>query len=182
MCIRDRNLAGDDNDGEWHEHALVADLSKQPIQWEKIEVPFQRRAMAASSRDGKLYVIGGMNNDYDIVRTVLIYDPTGKEWSEGPELPGEGMNGFGISAWNLNGKLLVSGTDGRVHCLSKDGTKWETAGKLATPRFFHQLVPAPQAHHLLAVGGASMKKGHLTNIEVVSLEPSRAAQLSVERK
>ena len=174
-------LSGD-SDGEWHEHALVADLSKKPITWEKLPVPFQRRALAASSRDGKLYVIGGMNEDHDIERTVSVYDPDAKEWSEGPAMPGEGMNGFGVSAWNLDGMLLVSGTDGRVHSLSSDGSKWDTAAELKTPRFFHQLVPAPQVHHVLAVGGASMRQGHLNNIEVIRLDKPRSTQLSVDRK
>ena len=162
------NLTGD-SDGEWHDYALVADLSKQPVTWEKFGIPFQRRALAASTKDGKLYVIGGMNEDHDIVRTVSVYDPASKTWNEGPSLPGEGMNGFGVSAWNLNGQLVVSGTDGRVYRLSDDATTWETAAKLATPRFFHQLVPSPRGRFLLAIGGASMKQGHLTNIEVIRL-------------
>lgn len=170
------NLTGDGDDGEWHDHALVADLSQQPVAWTKFEVPFQRRALAASTRDGRLYVIGGMNEDHDIERTVSIYDPEQKAWSDGPTLPGEGMNGFGVSAWNLDGRLLVSGTDGRVHCLSADGAHWLTAAKLATPRFFHQLVPASRKHQLLAVGGAAMRKGHLTNIEVIQVSPQSGSQ------
>jgi len=176
------NLTGDGDDGEWHDHALVTDLTKHPITWERIDVPFQRRALAASTRNGNLYVIGGMNDGHDIERTVSVYEPAEERWSDGPELPGEGMNGFGVSAWNLGDKLLVSGTDGRVHCLSEDGTKWETAARLATPRFFHQLVPAPQENRLLAVGGAAMREGHLTSIEVIDLAPLQASKLSVDRE
>ena len=166
-------LSGDE-DGEWHEHGVVADLTESPIQWRKFPVPFQRRALAASTDNGKLYVIGGMNADHDIVRKVSVYDPKKQSWNDGPKLPGEGMNGFGVSAWSVDDNLFVSGTDGRLHRLSEDGTRWETAARLKTPRFFHRLVPTPTGD-LLAIGGASMKQGHLSNIEFIRIDDSKTA-------
>lgn len=164
-----------DEDGTWHNNALVANLTESPVVWQRIPVPFQRRALAAAPVNGKLYVIGGMNEDHDVVRSVSIYDPNTESWNSGPELPGDGMNGFGVSAWNVDGRLYVSGTDGRLHCLSTSGEHWETAGKLAIPRFFHQLVPIPTGD-LWAVGGASLKNGHLTNIELLPIAPTKDAE------
>ena len=162
-----------DEDGTWHRHALVANLGESPIVWQRIPVPFQRRALAAASMNGNLYVIGGMNEDHDVVRTVSIYDPETESWNSGPELPGDGMQGFGVSAWNLGGRLFASGTDGRLYRLSLDGEHWETVGHLATPRFFHRLVPTATGD-LLAVGGASLQNGHLTSIELLPIATASA--------
>ncbi len=160
-------LAGEE-EGNWHTDILVFDLQKPEQGWQTKQQPFERRALAASHNQGKLYAIGGMSSDHDIDRSVNIYDPSTDSWAKGPQLPGEGMNGFGASAWNNGDTLLVSGSNGVIYQLSKDGRAWEEAAQLTEPRFFHQLVPAND-DEILAMGGASMK-GHLTEIERIRLE------------
>lgn len=78
-----------------------------------------------------------------------------------------GMAGFGASACNLDGDLYVSGLRGILYRLSDTGLAWEEAGRLKTPRFFHQLVPGPHGS-VLAVGGAS-ENGHVATIERIDL-------------
>jgi hypothetical protein len=157
------NLTGA-GDGEWHTDSLVIDLSASDLAWKPLPTqPFQSRALAAATWDGKLVAIGGMTAEHEITRAVWIYDPSSSTWMASEPLPGEGMNGFGVSAWNLNGELLVSGSNGKVYRLHSS-TRWEEVATLAQPRFFHRLLPGPNGT-LLAVGGAS-NRGHLNDIEV----------------
>jgi hypothetical protein len=157
-------LAGDD-EGQWHSEMLVFDLAEPDAGWRSILQPFQRRALAASHHQGKLYVIGGMNGLEEVDRSVDIFDPATSQWSTGPAFPGEGMNGFGVSAWNHGEELIASGSDGVVYRLSDDGTGWDEIQRLNTPRFFHRIVPGT-GENLLVLGGAS-RKGHLDEIETI---------------
>lgn len=160
-------LSGDE-DGAWHSHALCYDIQNPDQGWTAIEQPFERRALAATQHRGKLYVIGGMDSGDEIDRTVNVYNPSTSTWANGPSLPGEGMNGFGASAWNPGDAVLASGSNGIVYRLSEDGTSWTEAARMSEPRFFHQLVPAEEGA-ILALGGAS-RKGHLTEIERIQLD------------
>ncbi|MCP4191766.1 MAG: hypothetical protein GY768_14210 [Planctomycetaceae bacterium] len=156
------SLSGSD-EGEWIGHGLVTDLAADQQVWEKIEQPFERRALAVGHLDGKLIVVGGIDSNGEISREVNVYDPESSEWSEGVSYPGEGLTGFGVSAWNLDGCLYVSGFDGVVNCLRDPRGKWEAVGQLAEPRFFHRMLPGPDGG-LLLMGGASMQ-GHLDEVE-----------------
>ena len=160
-------LAGESEEGEWHSDVLVFDLSAPEQGWRSVHQPFERRALAAGHHQGGLVAIGGMDSGHEIDRSVSIFDPATEEWSDGPALPGEGMNGFGASAWNNGSGLFASGSNGIVYRLSDDGGRWIEAARLAEPRFFHQLVPTEDGD-LLALGGAS-RKGHLTLVERVPL-------------
>jgi N-acetylneuraminic acid mutarotase len=155
--------------GEWLDDSLVYDFTDPSAGWQKLpKQGFQRRALAASQWRGKLAALGGMDQDAKVSRRVDFFDPATGEWSEGPELPGTGMSGFGVSAWNLGGNLYVSGFNGRVFKLADDGSEWEKVAKLAQPRFFHQLVPAATRNALLVVGGAS-RDGHLADVELIDV-------------
>ena len=112
---------------------------------------------------------------------VDFFDPQSGKWSQGPKLPGVGMAGFGVSAWNLDGDLYVCGMRGVLYRLSDTGSAWEEAGKLGTPRFFHQLVPGPHGS-LLAVGGASMSDGHLATIEQIELKTAHVVDNGTPKK
>jgi hypothetical protein len=158
-------LSGDDS-GEWQSDMLIYDFAQPELGWQSVEQPFERRALAASHHDGKLVVIGGMNADDKIDRSVNLYDPATSTWTSGPALPGEGMNGFGVSAWNSGQALLVSGSSGVVYRLADDAGSWQEIAKLRTARFFHQLVPAGEGT-LLVLGGAS-RQGHLSEIESIT--------------
>lgn len=155
--------------GEWLADSLVYDFSDPSQGWQKLPAQdFKRRALAVGQWQGKLAALGGMDEKAKISRRVDFFDPATGKWSEGPELPGTGMSGFGVSAWSLGDDLYVSGFNGRVFKLADNGSKWEVVAKLAEPRFFHQLVPAAQEDALLVVGGAS-RDGHLASIELVDV-------------
>lgn len=174
--------------GKWLEDSLVYNFTDPSSGWQKLpKQDFKRRALAASQWQGKLAVLGGMDQEAEISRRVDFFDPQSGKWSQGPDLPGTGMSGFGVSAWNLDGNMYISGFNGRVFRLADDGSKWEEVAKLAQPRFFHQLVPASKAGSLLVVGGAS-SDGHLDDIELVELnpksqpsDPNRAADAGARR-
>ena len=166
-------LAGSSK-GTWLDTAWSFDLTKPDGAWQALPSPtFRRRAMAAAQWDGKLVVLGGMGEDHDISRSVDALDLKTGEWTKLANLPGEGMDGFGISAWNLDGKLYASGTQDSLFRLSDDGKTWEPIAELAQPRFFHRLLPGKPGV-LLAVGGAS-EEGHLADIE--ELSPKRRPTL-----
>jgi hypothetical protein len=76
------------------------------------------------------------------------------------------MDGFGMAAWNQDGKLYASGTQESLYRLADDGRQWEAVAKLSPPRFFHRLLPGEKGT-LLLVGGAS-EDGHLATIEELS--------------
>lgn len=158
--------------GKWLDTAWSFDLTKPDAGWQAVASPtFKRRALAVAEWNGKLVAIGGMDDTAKPSRRVDALDLATGQWSELPSLPRNEMAGFGVSAWNLDGKLLESGADGEVRQLADDGSKWETVGELATGRFFHRLMPAGHAR-LLAVAGASMDEGHLASIE--SFSPAKA--------
>ena len=161
--------------GTWQPDALVYDFNDAKAGWQKLPLPeFKRRALAAGVWKGKLFALGGMDEKAKPSLRVDFFDPQSGKWSQGPKLPGVGMAGFGVSAWNLDGDLYVCGLRGVLYRLNDTGSAWEEAGKLETPRFFHQLVPGPHGS-LLVVGGASMN-GHLATIERIELKTAHVVK------
>ena len=57
-------------------------------QWQNIEnMPTPREGLAVAELDGKIYAIGGKNQDgYTALDVVEIYDPNRQEWSVGPPM------------------------------------------------------------------------------------------------
>lgn len=160
------------SDGQWLERSLVYDLANPDAGWQELpKQPFQRRALAAAHWQGKLVVVGGIDEEAEVSHRVDLYDPDTGKWSAGPEFPGDEMSGFGVSAWNLDGALYVSGMEGVVYRLSDDGSAWEDVARLAKPRFFHRLLPGGD-DALLAVGGAS-RKGHMADVEWIEVGAER---------
>jgi len=144
---------GDAVNAEFLEDALVFDLSRQDARWETLPTPpFRRRALTAATVDGKIYVLGGLSEDGKVVKTVDVYDPAQRVWTQGPELPGDKLQGFAPSAFGVGNRLYISGNDGLVHRLGTAGDKWEIIGKLTMPRLTHRLLPGI-ADDLLIVGG-----------------------------
>ncbi len=168
-------LAGS-SDGEWLDRSLVFDLADPQDGWQPLpEQPFRRRALAAGQWQGKLVVLGGMNDENDVSQRVDVFDPATSQWSQGPDLPGDDyMAGFGVSAWSSGGRLYFCGSEGVVYRLADDGSKWVEAARLETPRFFHRLLPGgPDS--LLVVGGAT-EDGHQTSVErIVPAAPATSA-------
>jgi len=162
--------------GDWQQDLLMYDFTAPDAGWQAVsETPFKRRALAASHWNGQLAAIGGIDEEGDVSQRVDLFDPQSKKWSEGPELPGAGLAGFGGSACNLDGKLYVSGLRGILYRLNDSGSAWEEAARKSKGRFFHQLLPAGNDEGLIAIGGAS-RKGHMADSEWIDPRGSDATQ------
>lgn len=158
-------------DGEWLETAWKLDLDQPKEGWKPVpQPPTTRRALAVSSFGNNVVAMGGMDEFGDITRKVEALDISTGEWRELPELPGNGMQGFGASAWNHEGHLYVSGSSGIVYTLSDDMSEWREVARHADKRFLHRLLPAGK-NRLLMLGGASLKtQQYTTDSEWVELE------------
>lgn len=163
------NLAGPDH-STFGDAAWVADLARQPLQWQSLPTPpFRRRACALAAYGHKLAVIGGMS-ERGPTSAVHFYDPEKRSWEAGPDLPGPG---FGAAAMGVGDSLYSSGVDGRLFRLDVGAGDWNVCGQLALPRFFHRLVPSVDRAGLLAIGGAG-GGDHMRTIERVPLELTAA--------
>lgn len=137
---------------DWHDTYLTLDLSKPDAKWESHPQPFERRALAVQVIDNKIYAIGGMNSDEEIINDVSILDLKTGKWSEGPSLPAGRLGGFGFASVAHQGRLFGSGASGMM--VELRGDKWVNVAKLQYPRFFHRLVPGGEGK-LYAIGGES---------------------------
>ena len=162
-------LNGKSSDNQWHTTAWRLNLSDTTAGWEAIaDPPFRRRAVSVATHDDKLFVIGGMQEKGGPTTKSAVYDPSTDKWSEGPNLPGRGMSGFGSASFECNGDLFVSAMDGFVHKLSNDGTQWLTVAKMEPARFFHRMLPTDKSQ-LLLLGGANMEIGKFTQIDMIQV-------------
>ena len=186
-----------EGDSAWHTTAWKLDLTSQPLRWQPIAAPpFQRRALAAAAHNGKLYAIGGMQEEGGPTTKTAVYDPASNKWSEGPALvvqdeakpegkssgesskdsgqrrnmSGGMMTGFGASAFATGGHLYATTVQGTLQRLSEDGSKWEVIGKTPTGRFFHRLLPLDD-QRLIVVGGSNMSVGKYEEVEIISTQP-----------
>jgi N-acetylneuraminic acid mutarotase len=166
--------------GAWLDDVLVYDVEQPASGWQKVRQPFRRRALAAGNWNGRLIALGGMDQDADISQSVDVFDQTKNSWSKTADVPGEGMAGFGVSAWNIGDKLYVCGCEGVVYRLSDDGDSWEKIAKLAKPRFFHRLLPAGP-NKLIVVGGAT-SDGHIADVELIDVSGSAGVADNSKRK
>jgi N-acetylneuraminic acid mutarotase len=167
-----QNGAGKPSD--WHDTALLLDLSKPGAKWEAVPQPFKRRALTAAALGGKVYVIAGLHDSAaaGTSHEVNVFDPATKKWAEGPKFPGDRLDGFAPAAAVSGGSLYVNPASGTVYRLAGDA--WEPAAKLATPRFVHRVVPVGGGK-LLALGGAS-KAGNVAASEVVVPGPAAGSK------
>ncbi|MEZ6132348.1 MAG: DUF4198 domain-containing protein [Planctomycetaceae bacterium] len=183
-----------EGDSVWHTTAWKMDLTSQPLHWQPIaSPPFQRRALATAAHNGKLYVIGGMQEEGGPTTKTAVYDPASDKWSEGPALivqedtkpegessgggsgrrrsmSGGMMTGFGASAFATGGHLYVTTVQGTLQRLSEDGSQWDVIAKTPTGRFFHRLLPLDN-QHLIVVGGSNMSVGKYEDVEIISTQP-----------
>jgi hypothetical protein len=163
------NMAGRGNT-RWHDTAWACDLEQTNLTWTPLpKPPFHRRALSLAAHDGKLYVLGGMQESGKPTTQVDIYDPSSHSWSVGPSLIGGGMEGFGNASFPWDGRLVATTISGSVQQLSDDGKRWNIIGQLAQPRFFHRQLVTPSGE-LLILGGASMQTGKTNSVEVWTRE------------
>lgn len=147
-------MNGADKESDWYSTAAILDLDSKNPEWKEIKQPFQRRALNAAVLDGKVYVLGGINDEDVIELRVDIYDPVKDVWTTGAPLPGPKRNGFSPAACTVGGRLYVSTADGKISRLSADGAAWEPVGQLKQPRIVHRMVSVGD-HLIVTVGGAS---------------------------
>lgn len=145
-------LDGGTNAPIWPDHALVFDLNQPEAGWTRIPQPFQRRALAVATRDGRIYAIGGMDSDNKPTGAVIVFDTTQGTWTPGPDLPPSRFKGFACSAIAQDGEIFANTFQGDLLRLSSDGTLWEVVGRLEHPRMAHRLVKAGTSQ-LIALGG-----------------------------
>ncbi|OYW23525.1 MAG: hypothetical protein B7Z55_03460 [Planctomycetales bacterium 12-60-4] len=151
----------------WHDSALVADLTQSPIVWKELpNPPFHRRALSLGEWKGQLVAIGGMQEKGGPTKATAIYNPATQTWSDGPELQGNNMDGFGSSAFAIGDTLYVTTMSGKLQRLSHDGGRWDVIAQVAHPRFFHRMLPTADGK-LLIVGGASMQTGKVAEVELI---------------
>jgi N-acetylneuraminic acid mutarotase len=158
------------SDSVWHKTAWKLDLNQQKPEWQAIpDPPFQRRALSVAAFDGKVYAIGGMQEEGGPSTRVDVFDPKTQKWSEAGNLEGDPMTGFGSSAFATGGNLYVSTIKGNLQKLNKQGNKWEVVQQTPTARFFHRMLPLDDASFLM-VGGANMGIGKFEKLEVVKVK------------
>jgi N-acetylneuraminic acid mutarotase len=160
-----------DGKPKWHTTALSMDLkSSKPVWTEIAKPPFVRRAVAAISHAGKLFVIGGMNEKGVPTKEVALYDPNGNTWTEVAEIHGEeSMAGFGASGWSLDGRLIVTTYEGAVEYWNDSLQAWELKGKTRDARFFHRVLPVDE-QRLVSIGGANMEIGKFAELELLQIK------------
>ncbi len=153
----------------WHKTAYVLDLAANTPMWTPLpKPPFQRRALSVAVHQGQVYAIGGMQATGGPTTRVDVFDPATGQWTEGPELQGEKMDGFGSSAFATGGRLYVSTYSGKLQRLSEDGLSWEVVQELERARFFHRMLPLSDTQ-LVIIGGASMQSGKFAEVDVIDV-------------
>ncbi len=76
-------------------------------QWEsKAPMPVPRANVGVAALNGKVYVVGGTDDSYNIYSTVDVYDPATNAWSSAPGLP-RPLSGVAVAA--SGGKLYAFG-------------------------------------------------------------------------
>ena len=53
----------------------------------KADMPTRRGRLSTSVVSGKIYAIGGSENNWDALATVEVYDPALNQWSSAPDMP-----------------------------------------------------------------------------------------------
>ena len=164
----------------WHGTALKLDLSADDPEWEVLPMPRPRRALAAAAFGGKIYMIGGMTPEGEPVRRVDIYDAAAGEWSEGPELAGDVMDGFGAAAYAAGDAVYAATLSGKLQRLAPGADAWEVLGELENPRFFHRLLPADGSDGdadgseggpaFWLLGGGNMTDGRYELVEKLTID------------
>ncbi|MCR9199875.1 MAG: hypothetical protein NXI04_14665 [Planctomycetaceae bacterium] len=172
-----------DEETQWHTTAWKLDPSAANPQWQAIADPgFQRRAIAVAAHAGKIYVVGGMDEESGPTTAVSVYDPKQDSWTDGPALQvvkegqdrmsSGGMSGFGAAAFATGGALYVTTVQGVLQRLSDDGSTWQVVKTGLTPRFFHRMIPVSD-HSFVVFGGSNMSVGKFDAVELVNVEDGK---------
>jgi uncharacterized GH25 family protein/N-acetylneuraminic acid mutarotase len=150
----------------WHETGCSLDLADPKAAWKEFKQPFSRRALTAASFNGKVYVIAGLTKDGGTERGSNIFDPKTGEWTAGPTLPGERMNGFTPAAVVVGDQLFINPADGKIYRLK--GSEWEAVSQVKTPRWVARAVPFGEGN-LLVIAGAT-GDGSVATCEAIAVK------------
>ena len=163
-------MKGGQESSTYHKDAVVFDLDHPEAGWKAFDQPFRRRALAVAESGGKLFVLGGLDNQFQVSRRVDIFDPKSGDWSMGPQLSGANFEGFAASAYAVAGRLYASGLSGIITRLDGQEAAWEAVGAWSLPRNTHRVLPGP-GDSLLAVGG-NFQGDQTPVIEAVTVPPA----------
>ena len=150
----------------WNDDVIVLDMEDIDAGWKSIPAPFQRRALATTSIGDNVYVIGGLTSDRKMSKDLDILDLETETWSKGPEYPG---TAFGVAAESVDGRIIASGSDGRIFAWAPGETEWSQVGTLTFPRFFHQMaVSSPE--DVFFIGGISrgVRPVHIEHLDMAA--------------
>ena len=174
-----------DEETQWHTTAWKLDPTAAKPQWQAIADPgFRRRAIAVAAHKGKIYVVGGMDEESGPTTAVSVYDPELNAWTDGPALQvvkegvpqdrmsSGGMSGFGAAAFATGGALYVTTVQGVLQRLSDDGSTWQVVKTGLTPRFFHRMIPVSD-QSFVVFGGSNMSTGKFDAVELVNVEAEK---------
>ena len=153
---------------EWFDHSLMADLSKKTLKWEKIPHPnWRTRAHSAVILDGRLFVIGGLDEN-GTTDAVHVLDLKTRRWGKAPDYPSvNSLKAFGSAVCVSEGKVVACSYSYQPRILDESNSTWRPAqAKVKEKRFFHRMIPR-QSGEVLFVGGAN-HDGHLDSIEVLN--------------
>ncbi|HET8940135.1 MAG TPA: hypothetical protein VFN67_42125 [Polyangiales bacterium] len=144
-------LTGDPR-GPFNDQVFTLDLSAAASGWQSLKAPDARRGAAVAAAGDNLVIMGGISPDGKQLREVAVYDTRAKRWSSGAAYP---EDAFGAALASVaDGQVVGSASSGHLFTWKPGQASWQPAGSLAFPRFFHQLVPAPDGA-IAAVGGIS---------------------------
>jgi N-acetylneuraminic acid mutarotase len=159
----------------YHDTMAVLDLASPVRAWQSLPQPWQRRALTAVTFAGKIWCIGGMTEDNELSSAINVYDPAAKQWSTAPPVAEtDRAKAFGCAACVAGDALFVSPEGGRVYRIGADAKAWVECGRLAKPRYFHQLI-AMDATHLMAIGGTADGRP-LDDVEIVTVQQASQAR------
>jgi len=154
---------------KWHDTMVVLDLTKPNAGWRTLPQPWTRRALAGVVFGGKIWCIGGMTEENELSSEVDVYDPGTQQWSKAPPVgETDRAKGFGCAVCVTGGWLYVSPEGGKLYRTGADARAWTECGKLAKPRYFHQLIPLDETH-LMAIGGTTGGQP-MDDVEIVTVE------------
>lgn len=166
------NMRGTDP-AVWADTMLVLDVRAQPLRWESVPQPIQRRAHVTAVRGRLIYVLGGLDPEGKVLDRVDVYDTVAGTWSEAPALPQGTRNGFAPAACTLDNRVYASLGDGGLYVLDDAANAW-TRIATTTARVAHRMVPDGD-HRLLILGGAG-QTGPLDVVESVDVRPESRAR------
>ena len=134
----------------------------------KANLPTARSALASAVVGGKIYVIGGHDEDFFSLATTEEYDPTTNAWTKKANMP---TSRFGHSACAVNGKIYVFGgmAEGvflkTVEEYDPATDTWKSRADMPTARGGLRCIAV--GGKIYAIGGAIVTNNRVVNLSVV---------------